>query len=731
VNGKLSVDELLVIATPEGETTGTYPEDVYVEHLHTYTYSVNETGEITFSVADKSFRWVYPHEPPTRVYIPELNSYLYLDYGVDLSVTTGGVTQSSGNTTYSQAGIVVSLVVKTYIRFDKMPSKVGSVDIGSLIMKYAFNGVNPIIHYEVLAKKYVDGVYAGDIYISEDVTLSFENLVINLYTISFDIDSVVRSDYVLQGDLDRGAVVKPRYNAIVCGNVIGGDRVFEAVVSIGTSETTLRIDGDPEKDCGTLENIELLPGRDTNIVALIRTGAFTVTANLTKDIEGALISIGKPSGRAIGTSGSWEFVVTVPIHVSGYYSSWPRFKVEGNVESQLGSIPCDPITISSPGSYTLVCNTTLYFGASINEILSAKYIAKVVIYDEFDNPHEVSGTVSMSAMDPSDIADVAWKAYSYAVRVILGGMVFVLALMVLSILKEFLTGYPLVDPVYLRGVLLTLVVSLLIIYVALPVVYSAFTTMLSSMPVFQKYVEPPAASDPETVFKHLIGYYEKLFQAIERDYQVRFIGGINEIMNSLQLILAIAFGALLVALALSTPFTPGGGIPFASVGGAILTIVFTYLGLLMMTAPGGAMVLAAVAIGRVIILMTVAVIISIMTLGVFLLSIPSPLSQRLGEDFFGSGVLFFIAFPMIGPVTYTLYSHVIDTATSAIQGTIDVSLLGFQILIPIGPIAQIMIYFTATGAAVLIIMMSLSYILSRTGIAVGIGEALSGLVWRG
>ena len=729
--GVPNMDSFIIVADQHGNPIGMYPKNIYIDFTYNAIYGINESGNVTYKILDKGWMWWF--EPPDEVYIPDINATVKLKYEVRLDAVAGAMRTMHGNETYTNAGVAVTLHIRMYIAFANLPNVTGTLPIGYYIVKYGLYGVNPAISYYVIAERYRNGEPEMTDYFSNDVTLDLEPVSIKLYGLVFEVKNVTIAKYVATGTLDTGVSLKPLYNLTFCGNLINNtEGEMELMVSVENSETMLKVDGDPSFECATLHGIMLSPKANQSIPVVIRTGAFILPLNFTEDVPGAVITAGKASGRAIGETGTWEAVITVPVYVSGYYRQWPPISVSATVtNTYFGAIPCKTLEIRKPGAYVLVCNKTVAMQLTSAEILRSAFNVDMTIVDGLGKPHTFKGVATMGAFDPSNIADVAWEVYQYASRTLLMGMVGVVVLLIISILKESITGYPLIDPAYLRGALLTLAVAVVLLQVAIPYVYATYTNLLSNLPLFRRYVTPPPSNDPKTVFTHLIGYYEKTFESIERDYQEMFVASINSILATIGGWVAVALVAIVVALALSTPFTPGGGIPFSSVATAILSVVFTFLGMILMIAPAGAIVLVGVAIGRLVIIIVTAVVVAMMALGVLLMCIPSPMSQRLGEDFFGAGVLYFIAFPMIAPITYSLYSYVVETAGKASVNSINVALGIASFAIPLAPIVRIMVYFVASGVAMLMIVMSLSYILSRTGIATGIGEALSGLVWRG
>jgi len=730
VRGTLSTNDVLLVADNAGNVVGVYPSDFYIKYVYSYTYSTNETGEVNYEILSKGWWWSYPGEPPDTLNVPDAGLLLRLNYDVKFGANLGNKTETVDNVTTSIAGIDISLEVTIHIEFVRIPKVAGSIDIGGYLRKYLFGGRDPVISYYVTALKYVDGRPDRTIYISDDVVLSLDGLVANIHTISVYIDRVNLTRYNDSGSLDSFAVVSPVYDITVCGNVHGSSKTYSMIVTYGDKEAVLTIDGDPDPECTTIRNVSITPGNST-ITLFAKSGSFVLKLDYNTTVEGAIVTLGKASGRAVGSPGKWKFTVTVPVSVYGHLGSGREFMITGSVSGDpIGSIPCQPLTINGTGSYTLLCNATVAFGGSADQISNATYSIHVIVTDELGSQHEFQGSFLVNAIDPTNIADIAWYVYDAAAKSLFMGVIMAVILMIFSILKETFTGSPLFDPSHLRGAMLTMIVAAFIIYIAIPYAYSTFIGILSSVPLFQPYVTPPQGSDPKTVFTHLVGYYDALFQAIESDYQSWYVANVQGIMNSAAFLAGIFAGLMIAAIIAS--LLPGGSIPFASVASALLSTIFAYLSIALTYAPAGAAIMVGVVLGRMVILITTVIITAVMTLGVFLIAIPTPLSQRLGEEMFGAGVLYFITFPLLAPISYSLYRYVLDTASRSIsQSPLSIPLGIVSIFIPAQQIMNIMIYFIASGTAILMVMLTLGLILQRTGIATGIGEALSALFWRG
>jgi len=732
LRGSLSSDDVLIVSDQSGKVVGVYPSGgLYVEYQYTYTYGTDETGEVSYEVYDYRWWWSNPRSgPPPSVSVPSINATLRLDCEVKMNAVAGSYSRIEDNTTVTSAAIVIGINVKIYIEFDKAPTTTGSIDLGS-ILSSAFGTSSPTISYIVTGAKYVDGQKTEDVTVSDDVVLSLTDLKVRILGISIYPDKVTKTGYVDSGSLDSGVVITPVYSIDVCGRVIGGDASYELVVSYADKEAILVIDSSSRPRCATIANATITPNENATIPIVVKSGAFTIYLNYTKPVDGAVITIGRATGRAVGSPGKWNFIVTIPVSVSGYLNSSRGFTVSGSVSgSTIGTIQCQSLNINLPSTYTLTCNATSTFGGSASDIVNATYTATVTLVDDLGRTHTYTGSVYMDALDPTNIADLAWEIYSIASRALFMGVIITVGLMIISLVKQSVTDFPLLDPNYLRGAMLTMVVAILIIYVAIPFTYGVYAEILSNIPLFQQYVTPPPSGDPKAVFTHLVGYYDKLFQEIESDYQTRFVANVQGIFDSVRNLIAVFLGIMIVALALS--FFAGAGIPFASMGSMFLSAVFTFLSLVLLFAPGGAMILVGVAIGRLVVLLTSAIVIAVMTLGVFFIAMPTPLTQRLGEDMFSAGVMYFVTFPLLAPVSYAFYKYVVETTSRSITTSpISIPIGAVSLFIPLEQIINITIYITASGVVLLMVLISLSYILQRTGIALGLGEALSGLVWRG
>jgi len=727
VKGTLSADDVLIVVDNANNIKGMYPSGFYIEHLYTYMYETNETGVVEYRIASYGWWWSYPGgEPPRKLEVPDIGLVLRLEYDVEFNVNSGNAVRTENNVTTSTAGIAIELDVKTYIEFEKIPNISGSINIGEYLRKYLFGDRNPAISYYVSAVKYVNNRSVGFVHLRDDVELSLSDLTVNVHTLSLYINKVVRNGYNSTGTLDSFAMISPLYDIEVCGNVYGSNKKYTLIVSYADKEVTMTVPG-----CKSIKNVGLTPGENTTITIIARSGAFTLQLNYNMSIEGAVIGLSRASGRAVGSPGKWNFVVTVPITVSGYFKSGWKFTVTGTVSSAVAdNIPCQPLTLNNIGVYTLICNATIGFGGTSTDISSSTHTISVTVTDEFGKQHTFQGSVYINAIDPTNIADIAWQVYDIAGRVLFMGAIIVAILMLLSIFLGTFMEHPLLDPSYLRGALLTIIVAAVVVTLVIPYTYRVFVEILSSIPTLQQYVSVPPSSDPKTVFTHMIGYYDKLFQAIESDYQTWYVANVQGIISATGTMVGIFLGAMAIAIVLS--IFAGASIPFASIAGTAMSTIFTYLSIALFYAPAGASIIIALVIGRLIILITTAVVITVMTIGIFLIAIPTPLSQRLGEEMFGAGVLYFITFPLLAPISYSLYRYVIDTASRSVsQAPISIPLGIVSIFIPVQQIINIMIYIIASGTVLMMVLLTLGYILQRTGVATGLGEALSGLMWRG
>ncbi|MEM1528262.1 MAG: hypothetical protein QW290_02585 [Sulfolobales archaeon] len=711
-----STEQLLMVYDTSGTLVGVFPQ-YQVYYLHRNLVTSNDTS-VQYRVVSRWWTWV--RAPPTQVSIPELEGEILLSSKVDLLSSVFQTSNTSG------VSVEVRVVLQTTIK--KIKNVTGLIPLGDYISQYGLGGDRPTLLYVVEVEKYVGGSLTSVEEISEEVELNMD-FTVDVSTLRIGIRNTTLERYEVFGSLDAGAVIAPTYKVFVCGEVLGSmESGLTTTVYVAGSEATLTLSN--LESCTQVSGVKVMPGERQNLQMLVSSGVFVLTINNTVSPEGYLVSFSKPAGVVAGGGTLWKFEVRVPIQVSGYFHDWPSVEVGGAVNSQVfGSIECSTEEIKSSGSYVLTCVKEFSGSVDPKQIDDSAYV-EVWYRDELGGYHVLSGAVSMNVIDPTSLSDMTWEIHQHSVRILLFGMFAVLALYVLSLLKESITGFPLIDNDYLRGTLLTLSVSVVIFQVVFPISQFFFISIIRSLPPFQSYVTDVSGTDPKSLLTSMINYYDKLFLEIQADYYTEYVTSLNNIIAHIGLWIAGSLTFMLIAIALSTPFTPGGGIPFASLFSAVLSLVFGIVGLLITQVQTGALVLLGVIIARVFILVVSALIVVLMTIGVFLVCVPSPLSQRIGEDLIGAGVLFFLTFPLLGPITYAFYMYLIDSGKNVMAGPLQLSLGLINIVFPVTEFIKIIIYLTSTTLAVVIVVSSLAYILTRTGIATGIGEAFSGLFWR-
>ena len=96
----------------------------------------------------------------------------------------------------------------------------------------------------------------------------------------------------------------------------------------------------------------------------------------------------------------------------------------------------------------------------------------------------------------------------------------------------------------------------------------------------------------------------------------------------------------------------------------------------------------------------------------------------------GAAIVYFIVFPIMAPISYVLYMYVMDTAMSAVQTSISVSLPLVSLVLPIGAVSKVMVYLVTAGMVEVLILVSVAFVLTRSGLMSSVGEAFVALVNR-
>lgn len=736
--GTISAQNLMMVVDRYGKVVGVYPQDLSFIVSYTKQYEsrhINAT-KVLYSVLECNAYWILGVEPGLY-YIPDIDAVIRVEpRSIEKSCHAQVETQYNGSTKIDIGSVAVQVSTWIDITFVSVGARVSEIPIGQLFVKYV-TGFNPVFGYTVVVRKVVNDYEYTDTHI-EHVTVNMEQEVVRIFVVDVWLKNLTLSKYQKQGDLQAGGVIiSPLYAVEVCGKVSETYRTFLAVdVSVYNKGVTLLL-RPGIAECKKLEDLALPPGANQSVVLNIRTGVFSIQAEYVVDVEGLVVSISKPVAKVIASGSTWIAVVQTMVGVSGYYRVFPTVSVHGEVFNEVfGSIDCVSPRINGSGGFTLLCQKSITGDIEERDIADSIFVASVTYTDEGGKSWNFEAHVKAFIMSMGSVAGQIMTMYTLAGNLLLGGILAIVLILVVSHFKEMITGYHLVDPYLLRGALMTVTVSYVILAFIIPGVYYVFGKIVENTPILNKYISVPATPNPRDAVGAMVSYYDQLFATIMKDYEVEFVGSLGRIMTWVQLMAAIGMGLMVVALALSTFWTPGAGIPFSSVASGLFSLVFGILSMLMMQIQMGVFVIVGVTVASIMVAVVTAVVLSLMLLGVVLICIPTHSTQRLGEDIFGASLLYLIVFPLLAPISYAIYSHLMDVVRTG--GVADV--LGGACIFLIAPIClsgfvtnviRMVVFVVASGAATMLVLGSLGYILSRTGVATGIGEALSSLVWRG
>jgi len=619
------------------------------------------------------------------------------------------------------------LVVKYRYVYTYTSNESGQVPLGSWIASAAFGG-DPSLSFTVTADKYVDGSYSGQVVLSDTVVFRLSSISVKLYTARIWAEGIYIDKYKEYGDLTSSARLSPVYRARVCGVLEGGDRVVQGFASAGGTEVPLSIG--PSTSCADINGIEALPG--STIVVVYRTALFTAQVNLTA--PGSVVVISRPYGSAYGHPGDWNVRASIPVVVSGRPSAAVR--VSATVTSPMGDLSCSSIETPQPGSYTINCSARFTQGFTSADFYSNPFTATVEVVDELGQAHRFSGRVAMSAVDPSNIADIARAAYTIVSRTLLSGILAATAMLVLTTLFSPFMRLPLLSPEYLRGVMLTLSILAAVFFVGIPYFYAGIASLFQSLPFFSKYITDPVPSDPMSAFGVLFGYYDKLLQKIESDYQVYFAGSVSRIQQFITYTIVaagvlFAVAAAVGVISLISGAASGAASIMANLGGGVLGLAMNFVGVMMTLATVGGLLIVGVSIARVFLLLASIMLVAVVILGAILILIPSPTIMGIGEQLLGAGILYFLVAPTLGPVAYALYNYALSTALSTAISSTTVALGPVSLVLPFDALLSAMVFTASATMVMALIFTGLGIVLTRSGVAAGIGEVFSSLIWRG
>lgn len=729
VDGIPNTNHLVLVVDHVYRLVETVPDEIYIEFKRTVSY-VDEYDEdassIDYRVISFNCYWLKPFPSGSFYAFEVLATFVVTPLEPRCSISFN-VEEHEG-TAYASTMISFSMKVRVLILRIRRHIT-GELNIGSLILKYLLNNTEPEHRFDAVVEKRVKNSTTVATY-SGVFRLNLATVVVNVFTTRMWLGAVVLTNYTVSGNLTTGVVIEPLYNVTLCGELPAtfGTSLL-TLASIGSSEITLRME--PGRMVCNYTVVALQPGYNRTVSTLVRSGAFTATIDLTTHIYGLRLLFPSPVAVVYKNGSVWEVVVTIPISVDGYYVVYPNLRVNATAFHNIfGSIPCSNVTINKNGTYSITCSKRYTGNVEFDDIVNSKIYITIRYTDELGYTRVITGETTVTATDPSSIAGQAWMLYNYVSNTLLLGAVMIVCMMIFSYIFEVITGRSLFRIDILRGVLLTVVVSALIFRVIIPAALLGFSAIVANIPILRNYLaDLVGVEDPAVLFSRMVGYYDRLFSKIEADLNTYFIGSMNAIFAHLAFLTGIALSLFIAAMALSTPLTPGGGTPFASIASTIFSFVFGVVSILMAQIQMVAFVIAGLSVVRILVFIVTALIMVLTVVGIVMICIPTPVTQMIGEDLVSASMIFLLALPLTAPVTYAIYMHIMESSMRNIQFPF---FLGF---IPgpgiMEPLIKMVVYVVSAGIALLVIVSTLAVVLSRTGVATGISEALSGLVLRG
>jgi len=713
-----------------GRVLATFPSSLSIEYRYTWSEVLSqEYSGSKYQLTAAQWYWANP--PVSQVAdVPELGSRVILYAEVSFDPGVGGSlytwTTSSVSTYYyngsptpyteyytytnSYAVLSVVIVVRLTIAFDRVPAEVGEVDIGSLVVRYFFSGSPPSIYYYVSASNGQDTRWH-----SETVSFPLSGYRVSIYTASVWLESLAVDHY--ESRLEGGVLhVYPVHRARACGVVRGLDTSMPALVSVYNSSAYLEL-----SQSGGCADIyaAIPPGANQSVVLTVSTGTFQVGIPYTLDVGGAVLTAGPPAGFAAGPRG----YAAVAAYASGLSGA---FSLSATVYGVQGSCGSSPATVQAGGEPVVV-------GCRFDAQGVRRVVLSLSVTDPAGGSHTASWEILLASIQVASISSAIAAAYTEAINVVLRAIAVLLAVMAGALFLQMFSGAARAFPEdAVRSVLFGLVLLVAVMAVLIPGVFYVASQLLSQVEPFKNLTcLSSQGGGLQGYIASMASCYDELFSKIQEDYANYLVKSVGEVASAARNLVIVAAAMLAVSTALSFIPVLGSGLSQVpgAVGTALLSLGTTYIGFIVATAPAIAVASAAVAIAQVFIVAAAVIVIIALILGAALISIPTAYTQAMGEPLFSGALLFIVVFPLLGPIALGVYSYTVNQAISAVQaGLQPVSFLGA--VVPVSAIATISVFLAALGVAFAMIFGVLGFALTRTGIAAGIGEALSSLVWR-
>lgn len=723
------------------------------------SFSVSYRGEVDREVAG---RWAPLDDPanyeyevvgtdwsfvvaPRQVYEGGKGRYL-LTYFVSVSAVPYATKYWWG---WISERVKVVVSASVYVRIDKPPEEPIAVLLSEIM------GVSPIpvaFDVEVERTRPISGRFwvSGSISLLNNYAIRFFRLTV--HHVSVDLKGVSKygsfneSNFIAITPLADMSVhmclEKPAYFSR--GDkplVLEGKLIFRS--QLGVSETLISLDSD-KSPCGafTLSNVVLQPGSyrgNNSLVLVFKSGAFEMSIKAETDVPGIMAVAATPTVVAMPEYSEgdgkyvWNVEVQIPVNVVTLW--WGRVSVLASGYADIGGtridLSCEWADFSSPGVYR--CRTRSVV-PPYDPKKTYSGTASVTVQMRIDAvTHSDTAKVSVLLLTHTSIYYVVISIYRYLVYFLMFLTVASAALTILGSVFRIISVEGIVNPV---GMLFTSS-ALLSIVALLPYLQGSILAGVCQLSPQEMWraMECPiqvVGLSPEAAIARLFSYYDKLLSRIRTDYVLWVKGSMDAFtwrLIELGTVFTLLLGvALLLMLTMNAPVA-------GSIASVVVTFAFSLLSILTMLLPSIGLIMALASLTELMLTICCALLLVLLPLGVAMVISPLPGIQAYGENIVGASIFFLLLSPLLAPITYGLYAHVLrildESVAVLVSQVVFLSIpLARAVTPPFDIIMRISGFVATCGIVLGMVVLAHIYILTRTGIMASIGESLAKLIRR-
>jgi len=694
-----------------------------------------------YEVTDKNYR--------VEVTLPQILEYngarILLTYFTSISAVPYATKTWYG---YLEEHIKVVLSVYAYGTVDLPPTTPGGIDLGSIISSKIGNWYIPV-WFNIVARRTspsTDNKVASGYF-----RLLLDGLKVSFYRLRVESISPTVSSTKPLGRFDPdGYIGIGPVGSILVKLCLDGDSgyrldgtvsymssydLYEAPVSIasGTCSSV------------TINNVPLTPGNYTGerkFTVAFKSGVISINMYADAEVKGTMGIVSTPFVALMPGDDGTNVTVYMGVNYANYKDN-SNFIVSARgtiyIDTRNGNkisrnFVCNSVPFTASGTYECTVNIGNIGIKPLDVVGATADVSVTVSLGTTRFSDKI--TVRCAVISPSSVHGLVASIYNALTR---GAFIVMLGLLILYVLNYVANffGNPLFDHGTLAQGLMTSVVLATMIFV-IPYFYWVVLSLIYAMPEFRDVLGRTAISDPNQLLSMppdraiavLMNYYDMTLNQLKIDYKTWFesqlITHVFARLATVGVIIGILLGIALLLIITHNSTTIGALVS------PTLGYMSMVIGMMMMLTPLVAVVSTLLAITELVITVTAAVFMIVFMFGLLVAMIPSPISTRLAEDFLGGSIYYMLAIPSFGPIIYAVFMHVRNTLDFYIKQleaslphlNLGITNVTIDIVVPVTPLMRMIGYITIASLTLLMISLLHGYLLSRTGVMTGLGEAI-------